>query len=1363
VIEHLARCLAAAVPDCTAEEIADVLWLITAIAGQPGGAGSGQRDIKTRPELPTAPPPMPAELDVSRPVRGARRAGLAIPAGTGSAPGGRISPATAVGFRAPPSITHPLGTARALSSFRRVHRPGVPQVDIEATIEASADAHQLVVVTSPARERGLDVALVVDTSPVMTACRTALAQFERLLQQSGAFRSVSRWTLIPTAASQEPEDYAAQAREPGALIRDTSGTEHHPDRLLDPSGRRLVLVATDALADHWYQPGLWQVLSRWARHMPTAAIQVLPTRYRVQTALGDSAIFIRARRPADSNSTADVQAPWWDTYGDEATAGAVPVPVVALTPRALATWSQAVTAGTAWVEAVWAQQPVRPGPREANATVGATDRVKAFEARASAGAQTLARVLAAAPVLSWQLIAILQAGLAPSTGPMELAEVLAGGLLERVNAQVGFEWADRFRFRPGVIELLRRGTTSTQEWDTFELISDYLEKTARTGTDIRALIANPRGAIQMDADLEPFAALGQSAAERLGLRLEDSYLLTAHAQRDAATAHRITTGEAPFAGRLRRLRAEAGLLPEELASKAAISARSIDDLERGVNLRPRRDTVRQLADALKLVGRARLEFEAAALRPDPVGIAGTLPMDIPAFSGREQELRALAKAAAAATAGVMTICAIGGMAGIGKTALAVHAAHQFAAMFSDGQIFLPLHAHTPAREPIDPAAALTTLLQASGAAAQQIPSDVEAMADMWRERLIGRKMLLIYDDAADSAQVEPLLPKGTASLVIVTSRNRLAALDGAVIVSLDALPPTEAAELLVRLAARPGLDENDASVAEICQRCGYLPLAIGLVAGRMRRHESWTTSDVAADLALATNTIAPSRAENLSVAAAFDLSYRDLGRDQQRMFRRLGLHPGTDIDVYAAASLGDVSLSAARTRLEELSDHYLLTEPARERYRFHDLIREYARQLADTDGASDRAEAVGRLLDYYMYMANLANRQLRGGGIAELTGESNRRKPKYAPDIASRSDAIAWLSAERLNLQAAASSAGAHGRPMHAAALAAAMHAFLRSQGHWDQAMALHRVAIDIARNMGTKHVEARALANLGEVQHLTDDYAAAEASLRTALQIWTQLDDRLGQADALRELGAVQLARGEHDAAAESLTRALNIYEFLTYRHGQADALRGLGSVELVRGHYQDAARNLDRAATLYRAFGDRIGEADTLNDIGAVQLATGDYPGATRSQRRALDRYRELGDRLGEANALTDLGTVQQMNGSYEEAQASLHRVVQLYRELGDHSGETKALNNLGELALRTGDHEGAREMHERALAIATKIAAPREQARAHEGIGRSYLVDGQIELGHAAVRKAVQIYQQIGSPHAGRTAKLLRLYGP
>ena len=662
---------------------------------------------------------------------------------------------------------------------------------------------------------------------------------------------------------------------------------------------------------------------------------------------------------------------------------------------------------------------------------------------------------------------------------------------------------------------------------------------------------------------------------------------------------------AGFGGLLRQLRREARLTQEELAEAARLSARAVSDLERGAAITPQKETVRLLADALGLIGEVRAEFEAVARgRVGPGGVAAatrTLPRDIASFTGRQRELASSwSRDRAAGAGGVVGIHAIGGMAGVGKTAFAVHAAHRLADRFPGGQIFLPLHGHTPGQQPVDPADALASLLLTAGVPRPQIPPGLEARMALWRDRLAGQQLLLILDDAASSEQVRPLLPGAGGSLVLVTSRRHLSALDDATAVSLDTLPPGEAAALLVRLAGRPGLSPDDPAVAEITRLCGYLPLAIGMVARQLHHHPAWTAAGRAAELAAAVDRLELMATENLSVAAAFNLSYADLTADQQRLFRRLGLHPGTDIDAYAAAALDGTDLAAARRGLEALYDQYLLTEPAPGRYRMHDLIREHARALADRlDPDGDRDQATARLLDYYQHTAARAD-ALIARQTRPAPGPADGAIPAAVPALADPEQALAWARAERASLLACLDHATATGQHARVIALTAGLAGLLRRDGPWADAITRHTAAIQAARHLGDRLGQANALNDLGDVRWLTGDYPAAAQALEQALGIYRDLGDRLGQANALHDLGAVRRLTGDYPAAAQALEQALGIY----------------------------------------RDLGDRLGQANALSDLGVVRQLTGDYPAAAQALEQALGIYRDLGDRLGQANALPTSG---------------------------------------------------------------------------------------------------------------------------
>jgi tetratricopeptide (TPR) repeat protein/transcriptional regulator with XRE-family HTH domain len=836
-----------------------------------------------------------------------------------------------------------------------------------------------------------------------------------------------------------------------------------------------------------------------------------------------------------------------------------------------------------------------------------------------------------------------------------------------------------------------------------------------------------------------------------------------------------------FGSLLRQLRDEAFMTQEQLAAAAGLGLRSVSDLERGVSRTARMESARLLADALGLAGETRALFLAAARgriepavvlaasrqrRPGGFAAAATraLPRDIAAFTGRQAELAQLTRAVAAAAAaggGVVGVHAVDGMAGIGKTTFAVHATHRLAGAFPDGQFFLPLHAHTPGRRPVDPSDALASLLLTAGVAAGQIPPGLEARAGRWRDHAAGMKMLLLLDDAASHEQIEPLLPGTAGSLVIVTSRRRLTALHASAVISLDALPPAEAATLLVRLAARPGLRALGTSVGEITRLCGYLPLAIGMLASQLRHHPAWTTEGLAAGLAAAHDRLALMHAENLSVAAAFGLSYDELAPGTQRLFRRLGLVPGPSIDTYAAAALDCTSLDTARGQLEELYDQHLITEPAPGRYQLHDLLREYARALAADGDVAESGAAMGRLLDYYLHTALAASRHIVTRG-APYGRRPAGEPPANAPALTTFGQAVTWLDAERANLHAAAESAAESGRAAHAVQIPAAMGDFLRRAGRWDQAAALQQTALASARHAADRRGEAKALNELGILAWLTADYPAAAGHLTRAIDLHSEAGDRLGQAYALNLLGAVQVLTGDYPAALTSHQRALANAQALDDRAAEAVALNYLGSAQYHAGDYPAAAASLGRALGLYRRLGHQHGVFQALRDLGKLQQSTGDYAAAVATHQRALQGTRDLGALPGQAWLLNDLGMSQLLSGDYPAAAASLEQALQRCRDLGYRLGVAEAHNHLGQLAARTADTHRARRHYSQALAIARDIGAPLEEARALEGLGNSHLHDGNPSQGATYLQQALAIYQRIGAPGAQRAQRTLHGQG-
>jgi class 3 adenylate cyclase/tetratricopeptide (TPR) repeat protein len=736
----------------------------------------------------------------------------------------------------------------------------------------------------------------------------------------------------------------------------------------------------------------------------------------------------------------------------------------------------------------------------------------------------------------------------------------------------------------------------------------------------------------------------------------------------------------------------------------------------------------------------------------------TLPRDLGSFTGRERELARLLSEVAGG--GHRPIHVIDGMAGIGKTTLAVHAAHGLAPSFPDGQFFLALHAHTPGQNPVDPADALASLLMTAGVAPQEIPPGLEPRAARWRDWVAGKRILLLLDDAVGHEQLRPLLPGTDDSHVLITSRRRLAAVEDAGVISMEVMRPDEAAALLGQLAGRADLDCSAGPAAEITRLCGYLPLAIGMLASQLRHHPARTAAELAADLVAASNRLSVMRAENLSVAAAFDLSYADLTETQQQLFRRLGLVPGSDFDAYAAAALDDTTVECACRTLDELYDHHLLAEPARGRYVLHDLLREHARSLAAAT-EQDARSAADRLVSYYAHTATAACKH-----IATWTTTGARpspgRPPACSPPTATSEQAAEWLESERPNLRAAVNYAAAEAMPQYAIAIASAIGGFLRARGHWGLAADLYQTALPAARASGDLLGAAGALDELGLLQQLTGDYAAATASLTQAADLFGKLGDQRGQAYALNHLGLVEQDTGDYPAAAAHHRSALAIACDAGDQLAEAVSLIDLGLVQQLTGDYAAAIASYEQALPLVRSRGSAFDEADALCELGSAQRMTGDYQAAAARARQSLEMFRQLGDRLGQAWALDELGLIQQQTGDYQAAAASVAEAIDLFRDLGDRRGLAMALNSLGELTTRTAAFSESREHHARALDIAGELGARLEQARALEGTGRSLLPDNREEAA-VHLRRALAIYEEIGAPGARRIRDALNDYGP
>jgi tetratricopeptide (TPR) repeat protein len=778
------------------------------------------------------------------------------------------------------------------------------------------------------------------------------------------------------------------------------------------------------------------------------------------------------------------------------------------------------------------------------------------------------------------------------------------------------------------------------------------------------------------------------------------------------------------------------------------------------------------------------------LGPTAVTITNTLPRRNPFFTGRDEELRRLTESVGRAMAlGAAAVHTIDGMAGVGKTGLAVHLAHDLADRFPDGRLFVSLHGHTPGRLPARPFAVLGDQLSRLGVPTPHLPPDQDGRSELWRDLLRSKRMLIILDDATGHGQVRPLLPGDGRCLVLITSRRRLTALPETESLSLDTLPHAEACQLFIRLMSRALRSEEEGAIGELARLCGCLPLAIALLAGKLRHHPAWDTTDLVDNLTSAQHRLAEFQAEDVRIGAAFDLSYRNLPPGRQRLFLRLGLHIGSDMDAHAAAALGDIPLSEAREHLEALYTDHLLDEPVRGRYRMHDLLKDHARNHAAQDPPEETRQAIERLLDYYETTAEAAHRHLSPQSWQPDPTVTPARTP--LPSLPDRRAALQWMRSEHANLLACAARASAQAQHARVVRLAFAMHAFLHQAGPWEQALALHRAAVAAAQLMGARQEEARALRNLGTMLYLTDNYTQATDTLERALILFQRLEDPHGQADVLTDLGVVHGLTDGYGHALELLGQACTTYHRLGDLLGEARALSQLAGVQRLTDDYPRALGTFQQALAVHRAFGNRFGEAGVLAQIGGVLRLRGMHEQATTVLEPARDLchevddrlgeavalkelgvvhrltdnltrsvdlltqalaiYRSLGDRFGEAGTLAHLGAGQGLMGKLEEATSRLRQALTIHVELGSRHGEAVTRNEWGVVLRNFGDLSGARYQHARALRLARTVPSPLEEARALEGIGRCDLRRGRQDPTGTHLRQALAIYQRIGAGEA------------
>lgn len=733
-----------------------------------------------------------------------------------------------------------------------------------------------------------------------------------------------------------------------------------------------------------------------------------------------------------------------------------------------------------------------------------------------------------------------------------------------------------------------------------------------------------------------------------------------------------------------------------------------------------------------------------------------LPRAINDFIGRQETLARLVKEIEEDDARIQLV---DGMAGSGKTTLAVHVATALADRYPDAHLFIDLHGHSE-REPLPPAAALAALLRQLGVPGDRIPADADERAALWRSKLSGRRAIVVLDNAASAAQVAPLLPSGRDSLTLITSRRRLAGLDGGKPSSLAVLDPEEAVELLGRVVGADRVAAEPEATTEVITRCGHLPLAIRLAGARLAHRPRWRVRDLADRLATGRDTLTELSAGDRSVGQAFALSYAQLDVDQQRMFRLLALHPVGFFDDRLAAAVADLPLPDAQDLLDSLVDAHLVDEPDAGRFRFHDLMREYARQLLETgETAASRTAATVRLLDHYLHVAHAISGRMEP--VASRSALVLPKPPRADLVRASVSDGAAWFDANRAALPALVRLAADEGQLERCWQLARTSWFYLFQHGHLDELVDTHTVALRAAERLDDAGAIATVQNYLSSGYFRLGRVPEAIELMEVALRLRQRLGDRRGEATVRRNLTVAYGANWQlapamaHSAAALALVSAGDQpVEVIAILNNQALLL-------LAWGRYPEARLASRRQLRLAREIGDMNSLYNALGHLGAVRARLGDYPGARRFLRLALKFKRREGNRFGEGEVLNELGSIERILGR-PEAAATLHReALAAVVKSGDRIAASVSRNLLARALLDQGDVASAVDLHRRVLADAVRMNAPHEQAGALDGIARC-LRDTDPGAARSHWFRALSLFRQIESPEQHEVERLLAELG-
>ncbi|WP_214109635.1 AfsR/SARP family transcriptional regulator [Acrocarpospora catenulata] len=785
----------------------------------------------------------------------------------------------------------------------------------------------------------------------------------------------------------------------------------------------------------------------------------------------------------------------------------------------------------------------------------------------------------------------------------------------------------------------------------------------------------------------------------------------------------------------------------------------VDELgiEPGPELRAIHEAVLRADDAA--LGWTGTPAPRSAAKPAPRNVPETLPSlaqlppEPPDFTGRGHEVELLGELLVPrAGSSSVPVAVVSGQGGSGKSALAGHVGHRLAREFPDGQIHVELRGMSDA--PASPDEVLARLLRELGADPVNLPIGREERAARYRSLLAGRRVLILLDDAADERQVRPLLPGTPGPAVLITSRNRLAGLAGAVFTELAVLSEAESVELLTRIVGTERVGREPGAARRIVALCGHLPLAIRIAGAKLTSRRAWPLDLLAERLTNELRRLDELAVGDQEVRAGIELSYRALPGDARRGLRLLGLLGLPSFGAESVAALLGTSPEAAETLLEGLVDAQLVehTVPSGGaiRYRLHDLVRIFARERAEAeDTPAERAAAVERAIGQWLWLLREIAQAAPSGGVAV-----REAYPHAVPVSAARvaevlADPRAWFEAEQDALVTGVEVAAAMDLDELAGELASALSSSVFVVHNRLEAWTrTHEAALAAARRAGNKHGVARLLTELGDLKFAQDLFAESRAHLVQALEVFREVGDGAGETSALASLGAACREQGRFAEAVAYLDAALESARALGDEAAIGQVTRLRGSVRLEVGDFPGAAEDLAESLAAYRSAGSRRGEALTLRSLSLLHRASGDLDLAEELAAQALAVFREVGDELLAAFCVQALAKTRIRLGRRDGLAEQLTEALAVSRRSADRFGAALTLRTLGELRLAEGDLDGADRAFERSIRIWEELDLPLFRARTLRDVARLRDRQGDPATASATRDAALAVFRRYGA---------------